>query len=304
VQEGTLKKGDYVVAGAHYGRVRALTDDTGKVVKEVGPSTPVEVLGLNGVPSAGDGFYIVKNEKDARKVVSERSNKARSVADNVKGPSAMDIFEAMGQAEKETQNVILKADVSGSYEAIKASLEELSTDEVAVRLLHGGVGAITESDVDLATASGAVIIGFNALMDGKAKRAAEREGIQVVRHAIIYELIDVVKGLMSGLLSPETVEERLGRAEVRAVFHIQKIGTVAGCFVTDGKVLRGARARVFRAGEEVHSGKLSTLKRFKDDVREVTQGYECGLSVDGYKGIQEGDEIEVFEVKEIQRTID
>jgi translation initiation factor IF-2 len=180
----------------------------------------------------------------------------------------------------------------------------LSTDEVEVRLLHGGVGAITESDVDLAIASGAVIIGFNALMDGKAKRSAEREDVQVVRHSIIYELIDVVKALMSGLLSPETVEEKLGRAEVRAVFHIQKIGTVAGCFVTDGKVVRGSRARVFRNGEEVHSGRLSTLKRFKDDVREVTQGYECGISVDGYKGVEEGDEIEVFEVKELQRTID
>lgn len=305
VQEGTLKKGDFMVCGEHFGRVRALMDDHGQVITEAGPSTPVEVLGLGGMPLAGDAFQLVKNEKDARKVVASRVEKTRQEAlKERQAAAAADPFALLGQPTKEIQNIILKADVAGSFEALKASLLDLSTDEVEVKLLHGGVGAITESDVDLASASDAVIFGFNTEIDGKAKRAAEREEVRVVCDSIIYVLLDTAKALMSGLLSPEVVEDYVGRAEVRAIFHIQKIGPVAGCFVVDGKVLRNAKAKIMRNDEVVAEGKLSTLKRFKDDVKEVSNGYECGISVDGYKEIIEGDFIEVFEVKEIERQID
>ena len=305
VQEGTLKKGDFMVCGSHFGRVRALIDDHGKTITEAGPSTPVEVLGLGGMPLAGDAFQLVKNEKDARKVVASRAEKSRLEALKERQSAlAADPFAAFGAPTKEVQNIILKADVAGSFEALKASLLDLSTDEVEVRLLHGGVGTITESDIDLATASDAVVFGFNTDIDGKAKRLAEREEVRIVSDSIIYVLLDTAKALMSGLLAPEVIEEYVGRAEVRAIFHIQRIGTVAGCFVVDGKVLRNAMAKVMRDGELVTEGKLSTLKRFKDDVKEVANGYECGIFVDGYKDITEGDLIEVFEVKEIERQID
>jgi len=301
-----LKRSDYVVCGNHYGRVRALIGDGGRQVQEAGPSTPVEVLGLAGMPAAGDAFHVVANERDARKVVANRSDKARAVAQGNTADQLdpMARLAAFGQPEKLIQNVILKSDVSGSYEAIKASLMDLSTDEVEVKLLHGGVGSVTESDVDLAQASEAVVVGFNTDFDSKAKRAADKSDVVVLQHSIIYETIDAVKAMLGGLLAPETVEELIGKVEVRAVFHIQKIGPVAGCFVLDGKVVRNALAKVKRADEEIQTGKLTTLKRFKDDVREVGTGYECGISVEGYKGIEEGDVIEIYEVKEIQRSLD
>jgi translation initiation factor IF-2 len=305
VQEGTLRKSDFMVCGAHFGRVRALMDDHGNTIAEAGPSTPVEVLGLGGMPLAGDAFQLVKNEKDARRVVAARVEKTRLEAlKERQAAAAEDPFAALDAPAKETQNIILKADVAGSFEALKASLLDLSTDEVEVRLLHGGVGSITESDVDLANASDAVIFGFNTEIDGKAKRLAEREAVRVVCDSIIYVLLDTAKALMSGLLSPEVVEEYVGRAEVRAIFHIQRIGSVAGCFVVDGKMVRNAKAKVLRGDDVVIEGKLSMLKRFKDDVKEVANGYECGIFVDGYKEITEGDLIEVFEVKEIERQID
>ncbi len=305
VQEGTLKKGDFVVAGNHFGRVRTMMSDTGAIMTEAGPSTPVEVIGIGGLPAAGESFHIVKNERDAKKVISSRVDKARAEANQPKEPvDPMALLEAFGKPEAEKQNVILKADVAGSYEAIKLALDQLSTEEVEVRLLHGGVGPIIQSDVDLAVASGATVIGFNVATDGKAKRTADQEGVGIFNYSIIYELIDGVKDLLSGLLSPDVVEEYVGRAEVRAVFHIQKVGAVAGCSVVDGKVLRNATAKVTREGEELLTGKIHTLKRFKDDVREVANGYECGIAIEGYKQIAEGDVIEVIEVKEIQRTID
>jgi len=294
-----------MVCGAHFGRVRALMDGHGNTIAEAAPSTPVEVLGLGGMPLAGDAFQLVKNEKDARKVVAARVEKTRLEAlKERQAAAAEDPFAALDAPAKEVQNIILKADVAGSFEALKASLLDLSTDEVEVRLLHGGVGSITESDVDLANASDAVIFGFNNEIDGKAKRLAEQESVRVVCDSIIYVLLDTAKALMSGLLSPEVVEEYVGRAEVRAIFHIQKIGSVAGCFVVDGKIVRNAKAKVLRGEDVVVEGKLSTLKRFKDDVKEVSNGYECGIFVDGYKEITEGDVIEVFEVKEIERQID
>ena len=304
VQEGTLRPGDFIVAGDHYGRVRAMADHTGQRLDEAGPSTPVEVLGLDGVPSAGDGFHVVKNERDAKRVVSSRTDKARAMRSATSGQHAADLFAAIGRPEKESQTLILKTDVAGSYEAIKNSIEQIGNDEVEAKIVHGGVGVISESDVALASASDATIIGFNVGPDAKAKKAADQAGISILRFSVIYDVLDTVKDLLSGLLTPETVEESLGKAEVRAVFHIQKVGSVAGSFVLEGKIQRGMQARVYRSGEMVGTGRISTLKRFKDDVREVGTGYECGLSVDGYKDVQEGDVVECFEVKQIKRKID
>ena len=297
VQEGTLNRGDFMVCGEHFGRVRAMNDEHGHKIESAGPSTPVEVLGLGGMPLAGDAFQLVKNEKDAKKVVQSRVEKSRQEQLKARQSAVVDPFAALGETKKEIQNVILKADVAGSYEALRASLVELSTDEVELRLLHGGVGAVTESDVDLANASSAVILGFNVDVDGKAKRSAERDEVRIVSDSIIYDLLDTAKAILSGLLAPEVIEEYVGRAEVRARFNIQKIGPVAGCLVLDGKILRNAKAKVMRGEDLVAEGKLSTLKRFKDDVREVAHGYECGISVDGYSEIIEGDLIEVFEVE-------
>jgi translation initiation factor IF-2 len=211
---------------------------------------------------------------------------------------------AFGLPDKEKQNVILKADVAGSYEAIRVAIEQLATDEVEVRLLHGGVGPVTQSDVDLAVASDAAILVFNTSIDSKAKRTIDQSNAQVFKYSVIYELIDGVRELMSGLLSPERVEEYLGRAEVRAVFHIQKVGSVAGCMVVDGKMVRNMFAKVMRGGEAIYTGKLTTLKRVKDDAREVVSGMECGLTVEGYKDIQVGDLVEVYEVTDVRRTIE
>ncbi len=304
VREGTLSKGDYIVSGSGYGRVRALIDGNGKQVKSVGPSTPVEVLGLGTLPGAGNGFYVVASERDARKVVDSREDKARVEAQKARTTiDPMELLAAMGKPNKETQNIILKTDVAGSLEALRFSLEQLSTDEVEVKIVHGAVGAISENDTQLAVASDATVIGFNVSPDGKAKRVADQGGVTVLKYAVIYDVIDRVKEMMSGLLAPEMVEEAVGKAEVRAVFHIQKVGSVAGSFITDGKIVRGAQARVVREGERIHEGKLTTLKRFKDDVKEVATGYECGIAIDGYKDVREGDVLEVFEVKEIQRKI-
>jgi len=304
VQEGTLKKGDFIVAGHNYGRVRALLSDTGATLKEAGPATPVEVLGLGGLPSAGDTFHVVKNEKDAKRVIAAREEKSREASKPTKPSDPMELLAAFGQPEKEKQNIILKADVAGSFEAIKVALEQLATDEVEARLLHGGVGPVTQSDIDLATASNATVIMFNTTIENKVKRLAEQGEVNLAEYSVIYELIDGVKDLMSGLLAPEVTEEYLGRAEVRAVFHIQKVGSIAGSFVTDGKMLRNCLVKVMREGEVLTSGKLHTLKRFKDDAKEVANGYECGIAVEGYKDVQEGDILEAFEVKEVLRKIE
>ena len=300
VQEGTLNKGDYMVVGQNYGRVRSMTDHLGKVLKSAGPSTPIEIAGLNGVPSAGEEFFLVKNERDAKRIISNREVKAKEATK----PISIFPLDPWSVVKKEVQNLIIKADVSGSLEAIKISLESLSTDEVEVKVLSSAVGQISESDVNFAQTTEANIIGFNVAPDNKSKRIAEQARVQVFCYSIIYELIDAVKDMMSGLLSPEVIVEKIGKVEVRAVFNIQKSGSIAGSFVLDGKVNRNSSARVIRDGEQVHEGKISTLRRFKDDVREVSSGYECGISIDGYKNIQEGDILEILEYKEIRRTID
>jgi translation initiation factor IF-2 len=300
VQEGTLKKSDYMLVGQRYGRVRMMMDHYGKTIKEAGPSTPVELTGLNGVPAAGEEFYLVKNERDAKRIVSNRETKAKEAHK----PGSILSADPWNTSIKKYQHLILKADVSGSLEAIRASIEALSTDEVEVKVITSGIGQVTESDISLAQASEATVLGFNVGADNKAKRIAEKDEISITRYSIIYELIDHVKDLMSGLLEPEVVEERLGKVQVRQVFHIQKIGFIAGSFVLDGKVNRNAHARVLREGDQVHEGRINTLKRFKDDVREVSSGYECGIAIDGYKDVQEGDMLEIIEYKEIRRRID
>jgi translation initiation factor IF-2 len=300
VQEGTLKKGDYMLVGQNYGRVRMMNDHFGKAIKEAGPSTPVELSGLNGVPAAGEEFYLVKNERDAKRIVSNREVKAREA----NKPASILPSDPWNTNVKKYQNLVIKADVSGSLEAIKASIEALSTDEVEVKVISSGIGLVNESDVTLAQASEATIIGFNVGADTKAKKIAERADLHISKYSIIYELIDRVKDLMSGLLEPEIIEEKLGKVQVRAVFHIQRIGSIAGSFVLDGKVTRNAHARVMREGEQIHEGQINTLKRFKDDVKEVSSGYECGIAIDGYKDVQEGDILEVISYKEIRRRID
>jgi translation initiation factor IF-2 len=297
VQEGTLKVGDFMVSGAQCGRLRAMVDDKGNRLKEAGPSTPVEVLGLDGIPGAGEAFHIVASEKDARRVVEARFDKAREkdlAAASASAAAAMggDVFARLNQANKETLRVILKTDVQGSLEALRSILEQLSTDEVSLRIIHSGVGGITEGDVTLAQASEAVCIGFNVTPDSNAKRLE-----------VVYEVADEVKLMMGGLLAPEIVETQLGRAEVRAAFQVARMGAVAGCFVQEGKIQRNVRGRVFREGKLFHEGKIVGLKRFKEDVREVATGFECGIAVDNYNDIQTGDVIEAVEIKEVARKL-
>jgi len=304
VQEGTLKVGDFVVSGAYAGRVRALVDDKGNRLKEAGPSTPVELLGLDGIPGAGDAFHVVENEKDAKRIAETRAERMREkdFASSA-SVSPAEMLARMGKPDRETLCLILKADVQGSLEALKVVLDQIPKDEVRLKILHTGVGQISESDIMLAQASEAVCIGFNIGPDANAKRVAEQVGVRTRRFDIIYEVADEVKKMMGGLLAPEIVETALGKAEVRAAFNISRIGPIAGCFVLDGKIVRNSRARVFRAGKLVGEGKLTSLKRFKDDIREVSTGYECGIAVEGYNDIQPGDVIEAVEIKEVARQI-
>ncbi|TCK04471.1 translation initiation factor IF-2 [Phorcysia thermohydrogeniphila] len=302
VQTGTLKVGDAIVAGLYAGKVRAMFDDKGNSVKEAGPSMPVEVLGLDGVPLAGDKFYVVKDEKTARKIAEKRQELAReSALEKEKRVSLEELFSQMQAGEVKELNVVLKADAQGSIEAIRKSLEELSTDEVKVRIIHAGVGPITENDVMLAAASNAIVIGFNVRPDSSARKAAEQEKIDVRTYRVIYDIIDEVKKAMQGLLAPEEKEVYLGSAEVRATFKVPKVGTVAGCYVKDGVIRRNAMARLVRDGVVVYDGKIASLKRFKDDVREVQAGYECGVGLENFNDIKVGDVIECYTIEKVER---
>ncbi len=303
VQEGTLRVGDAFVAGLHWGKVRAMINELGQRVKEAGPSTPVEVLGLSDVPMAGDLFFVVENEKKARQISEERKEKAKQALQEKPKLSLEELMKRLSEGEAKELRLVLKADVQGSLEAVKEAVEKLSGDEVSVKVIHSGVGAITETDVMLAQASGAIIVGFNVRPDSKAKRAAEQEKVEIRTYRVIYELIDDVKKAMAGMLEPEFEEVVLGRAEVRQVFSVPKVGKVAGCYVLEGKITRNANIRVLRDGTIVHEGKLSSLKRFKDDVREVAAGYECGMAIEGFQDIKEGDIIEAYEVKEVEREL-
>ncbi|MGF1561835.1 MAG: translation initiation factor IF-2 [Geminicoccaceae bacterium] len=304
VQKGTLRVGEIVVVGSEWGRVRALVNDRGEQVDEAGPSSPVEVLGLQGVPEAGDTLVVVEDERRGREISDYRQRKVREASNAATAPKSLeDMFSQIQQGQLSELPVVVKADVHGSLEAITAGLEKLGTDEVAVRVLHGGVGGITESDVTLALASNAVIFGFNVRANAQAREAAKRDGVDIRYYSIIYELLDDVKGMLSGMLSPTAREQITGHAEIRQVFSISKVGKVAGCMVIDGFIRRGCRLRLLRDDVVIYEGPLGQLKRFKDDVREVKEGFECGMNIEGYNDIQEGDVIEAYEVEEVARSL-
>jgi translation initiation factor IF-2 len=304
VQKGVLKHGDHFVCGEIVGRVRAMSDHAGRPVKQAGPSTPVEIIGLDGVPSAGDPFVVVEDPSKAAQVAEYRRESTRksSMSTNTR-MSLEDLQRRMsGTAEALELSIVIKADVDGSVEAIKTALEKLSNDEVTLRVIHGGVGAISESDVQLAMASNAIVVGFHVRPEGKARQLAEKEGVDIRAHTVIYELIDEVKSALEGLLAPEQKEVYEGRAEVRNTFTIPG-GTIAGCYVVDGTITRARPARVIRDGRVVYTGKLGSLRRFKDDAREVASGYECGIGLERFNDIKVGDVIECFRIDEIKRTL-
>ena len=302
VQNGTLRVGDPIVVGSSFGRVRAMVNDLGRRVKEAGPSTPVEVTGLNEVPQAGDLFIVFDDEKTARQVgetraarqlASQRNEKTRVTLDN--------LFEQMKQGEIKELNIILKADVQGSAEALAASLQKIEVEGARVKIIHSGAGAITESDIILATASNAIVIGFNVRPDANAKRAAESENVDVRLHRIIYKAIEEIEAAMKGMLDPEFEEKIIGQAEVRTTFKVSKIGTIAGSYVIEGKITRDSGIRLIREGVVVFEGEIDTLKRFKDDVKEVATNYECGITIKNFNDVKEGDIIEAYVMEEIER---
>ncbi len=305
VQKGTLKVGDIFVAGAEYGRVRALVDDRGNQVESAGPSEPVEILGFNGAPLAGDDFVVVENEKRASEVSDFRQRRARELKSVLSARGTMEqMFTKISEGVASELPIIIKSDVQGSMEAISGSLGKLTTEEVKVNILHSAVGEITESDVTLAKASHAMIVGFNVRANPQAREAARRDGVDIRYYSIIYDVVDDIKAALGGLLAPTLREKYLGAAAIRDVFSISKVGKVAGCMVTEGLVKRGAKVRLLRDNVVIHEGSLKTLKRFKDEVKEVREGYECGMAFENYNDIKEGDTIECFEIEEISRTLD
>ncbi len=304
IQRGTLRVGDIFVAGSEWGRVRALVDDHGQTQSEAGPSTPIEVLGLNGIPLAGDDFVVAENEGRARDIADFRQRRRRDAVATQGGRGTLEqMFSQIAAGTANELPVVIKSDVQGSLEAIVGSLEKISTTEVSVRVLHSAVGGITESDVILAKASGAVIIGFNVRANPQARDLARRDGVEIRYYSIIYNLIDDMRGALSGLLAPTLRERLLGNASIREVFNITRVGKVAGCLVTDGTVRRGAKVRLLRDNVVIHEGSLKTLKRFKDEVREVREGYECGMAFENYENVAVGDVIECFEIEEVARTL-
>jgi len=304
VQSGTLKVGDVVLAGQTSGRVRAMLDENGKPAKEAGPSIPVEIQGLAEVPQAGDEFMVMADERRAREIATYRAGKFRNTKLAKQQAAKLEnMFADMSAGEVKTLPIIIKADVQGSQEALAASLLKLSTDEVRVQLVYAGVGGISESDVNLAIASGAVVIGFNVRADAGARKLAEGNDVDLRYYNIIYDAVDELKAAMSGMLAPEKREEVIGMAEIRTVFVASKIGTVAGCMITQGMVTRSAHFRLLRDNVVVYTGELESLKRLKDDVREVKEGFECGIKLKNFNDIKEGDQLEFFEVKEVARTL-
>ncbi|MDH3700563.1 MAG: translation initiation factor IF-2 [Alphaproteobacteria bacterium] len=304
VQQGTLRRGDIFVAGSEWGRVRALVDDHGKTIQEAGPSQPVEVLGLQGTPSAGDDFNVVEDEARAREISEYRRRLNQRVSLAAEGRGTLEqMFDQIKAGEAAQLGIVVKADVQGSVEAIVGSLAKLGNEEANARILHDAVGGITESDVVLAKASNGIIIGFNVRANPQAREMARRDNVDIRYYSIIYDVIDDMKNLLSGLLAPEMRESQIGYAEIRQVFSMSKAGKVAGCMVTEGEVKRGAKVRLLRDDVVIHEGSLKTLKRFKDDVRDVQSGYECGMAFENYDDIKEGDVIECFEVEEIARSL-
>ncbi|MGE7185242.1 translation initiation factor IF-2 [Peribacillus sp. NPDC006672] len=302
VQNGTLKVGDPIVIGNTFGRVRAMLNDLGRRVKDAGPSTPVEITGLNEVPQAGDRFIVFEDEKTARQVGEVRAQRQLASQRNEKSRVTLDtLFEQMKEGEIKELNIILKADVQGSAEAVAASLNKIEVEGAKVKIIHTGVGAITESDIILATASNAIVIGFNVRPDVNAKRAAESENVDVRLHRIIYKAIEEIESAMKGMLDPEFEEKIIGQAEVRTTFKVSKVGTIAGSYVTEGKITRDSGIRLIREGVVIYEGEIDALKRFKDDVKEVATNYECGITIKNYNDLKEGDVIEAYVMEEIER---
>ncbi len=305
VQKGTLRTGDIFVVGEQWGKVRALINDQGDRVKEAGPSIPVEVLGLNGTPQAGDVLNVVKDETEAREIAEYRARKAKEKMANIGAGTSLDQLLAQAKADQDVSElpILVKSDVQGSAEAIVQAMEKLGNDEVKVRVLHSGVGAITESDVTLAEASGAPVIGFNVRANAPARAAAQQKGVEIRYYSIIYDLVDDVKAAASGLLSAEVKETFIGYAKIKEVFNITGAGKIAGCEVTEGVARRSAGVRLLRDNVVIHTGTLKTLKRFKDEVKEVQVSQECGMAFEKYEDIRVGDVIEIFETEEIERTL-
>jgi translation initiation factor IF-2 len=303
VQTGTLREGDAVVVGAHAGRIRALIDPAGRKVKSAGPSDPVELLGLGGVPAAGDVLVAVSDERKARQIAQMRAERERAKIKAATRVTLESLHKQIVSGEVKELRLVLKADVQGSVEALGEALERLSTDEVKLKVIHASVGAINESDVMLASASNAIVIGFNIKADPKAQSQAQANGVDLRHYNIIYDVINDLKAALAGLLAPEIRETVLGRAQARQIFVISKLGPIAGSYVQEGKILRGARVRVRRGDSVVGEGTVTSLKRFKEDVREVLAGLECGIGVDAVKGLQPGDILEVFSTEEVARTL-
>jgi len=304
VQSGTLSTGDVVLAGQTFGRVRAMLDENGKAIKSAGPSIPVEIQGLTEVPQAGDEFMVLSDERRAREIATYRAGKFRNTKLAKQQAAKLEnMFTDISAGEVKTLPIIVKADVQGSQEALAASLLKLSTDEIKVQLVYAAVGGISESDINLAIASKAVVIGFNVRADAGARKQAESNGVSINYYNIIYDAVDELKAAMSGMLAPEQKEEVIGMAEIRTVFVASKIGTVAGCMVTTGQVTRSSKFRLLRDNVVIYTGEIDSLKRLKDDVREVKEGFECGIKLKNYNDISVGDQLEFFEVKEIARTI-
>ena len=305
VQRGTLRSGDAIVCGTAFGRVRAMLDEHGRQIEEAPPGRPVQVLGWSRVPEAGDEFRVVADEREARRIGHEREAKVRAAELVAARPAVRleDLMAATTAGEVSELRIVLKADTQGSVEALTEALEKLSTDEVAVRILRRGAGAVTESDVMLAQASEGIVVGFNVRPDPNAREVAEREGVEIRLYRVIYQAVDDIKQALSGMLAPTREEAELGRAEVRATFRVPRIGMVAGCYITAGTITRGARARLVRDGAVVYDGRIGSLRRFKDDVREVQEGFECGIGLENFQDVKEGDVIEAYEVREVARSL-
>lgn len=302
VQNGTLRVGEGIVVGNHYGKIRAMINDRGRRVKEAPPSTPVEILGLSDVPKAGDPFMVFEDEKKAKAIAHQRNLKEIEKERGQKSRVTLDdLFKQIQEGEMKELNVIIKADVQGSAEAMKGSLEKIDIEGVRVKIIHSGVGAVTESDVIFASASNAIIVGFNVRPEPNARVMAEQEEVEIRLHRIIYNAIEEIEAAMKGLLDPEYEERIVGTAEVRQTFKVSKVGTIAGCYVVEGKIVRNGNVHLIREGIVIHEGQLDTLKRFKDDAKEVAQGYECGLTIENYNDIKEGDLVEVYVIEEVKK---
>ena len=304
VQEGTLKVGDYVLAGKNSGKIKAMFNERGNELKVAGPSTPVSILGLDGAPQAGDRFHVFEDEREAKQIAAKRSQLQREQSVRTQKHITLDeIGRRIALGDFKELNIILKGDVDGSVEALTDSFQKLSTDEIELKIIHKGVGAITESDVLLASASEAIIVGFNVRPAGNARMIADREEIDIRTYSIIYDAINDLRDAMEGMLSPEMKEEVTGNVEIREVYKISKVGNIAGCMVMSGKITRSSLIRIIRDGVVVHSGELTALKRFKDDVKEVAKGYDCGVQIKGFNDIKEGDVIEAYEEVAVKKKL-